>query len=605
MKHQRPSLPLHDLTNNPAQQGGGVLLIVLLLLSLGGLNWLLQRPATQALAQARERHTDLALAAAKEALLGYAAAYPEQHRKGAGTGRAAYVPGHLPCPDTGSPLNEAASHEGTEAGSCGSKGVSVIGHFPWRSLGIPPPRDGSGECLWYAVSGNYKANPKADLLNPDTPGQFQILGADGLILAGATAEEQPVAVLIAPGPPLAGQQRQHKDNEHSECRLDYDASQFLEAVLGSNKQLPDPNADATSKFVMLPASASFNDRLLWINRQELYPQRIARRPDFARAAFDPDFTLPPAAASETAANAPPALTQRVAYCLAHFANHPDAGRLPWAAPLALSGTAALAFMNEKFADEAHRLAGRPPFSIGHTQLKLQTRFGTLASCPAQDRHHSACRLLRSDNCAAFLPVAGFPTPADGASHVNSPHGWWDKWKERLFYVVAPGFAPGAPDWSGDCALQPEQCLHVLGQPYAAVLIHAGAALPGQVRTQLGDRLDLANYLEGSTAALLQTGGTQVKPAGNDQFACIQAPSPDDTRFRVIPNCGRQDCQQAAQTFITQLHATWPPADPGAALATLQACPCLGAAQILLSQACTPTNQQASCRYAREELQRCA
>ncbi|MDR0233765.1 MAG: hypothetical protein LBI31_03040, partial [Zoogloeaceae bacterium] len=195
------------------KQSGAVLLLMLLLLTLGALAWSLSAEPPR-----RDLGTAETLATAKEVLLGYAAFYPDarDNRKG-------FVPGHLPCPD----MDESLGYEGVESGNCGIKGISALGHFPWRSLGVPPPRDSEAECLWYLVSGNHKAEPKADLLYPDTAGLIEIVSVDGKT---AIAKEV-VAVLFAPGKPLPGQARQHRtsaDGKESECRRDYDASRYLE-----------------------------------------------------------------------------------------------------------------------------------------------------------------------------------------------------------------------------------------------------------------------------------------------------------------------------------------------------------------------------------------
>lgn len=50
----------------------------------------------------------------------------------------------LPCPD-------GAGTEGIAASSCPA---IAQGWLPWKSLGLPPLRDGSGTCLWYERQGS-------------------------------------------------------------------------------------------------------------------------------------------------------------------------------------------------------------------------------------------------------------------------------------------------------------------------------------------------------------------------------------------------------------------------------------------------------------------
>ncbi len=579
------------------RQSGAALLILLLALTLGGLTWLLRQPATHAAAfPARDKATDRALAQAKEALLGYAAAYPEYQPKGSPP-RPAFVPGHLPCPDTGSALG----HEGSEAGTCGAKGVTVIGHFPWRSLGVPPPRDGSGECLWYAVSGQYKSNPKADLLNPDIPGQFQILDQDGTrIIAGATPQDRPVAVLFAPGPPLPGQNRQH---EGGECRLDYDARQFLDVLQGIDNSTPDPTPEGLTRLIAGTPGPFFNDRMVWISREELFERRVARRPVPQRALFDTNYAP---------AGPVPALTQRVASCLARFGDSNGWKRLPWAAPLNPGGSAPDVFRNDRLADQTGLAAGRPPFSVGRSQQLRGATLASLGGCPAGNPTHSACRLLRTDNCPELLPVAGFPTPTDSPASVNSADGWWDKWKDHLFYLVAPGFTPAALP-AADCETDPSQCLRINGQAYAAVLIHAGPPLAGQVRDSNGDRINPANYLEGLNLAAIQGGSLQLELAGNDQLVCLQGPSASSPGFKLVPNCGNLNCNQEAGKLLARVDGHRNLCDSSGSVLTacqearaqLSGCACQGAATRFISQPCLGSLNPPACQAAIQSLKSCS
>lgn len=579
------------------RQHGAALLILLLTLTLGGLAWLLRQPNLQSASfPARDKATDRALAQAKEALLGYAAAYPEYKRKG-NPARPVFVPGHLPCPDTGSALG----FEGSEAGTCGAKGVTVIGHFPWRSLGVPPPRDGSGECLWYAVSGQYKANPKADLLNPDSPGQFQILGPDGSrIIAGATPEDRPVAVLIAPGPALPGQSRQHQGGE---CRLDYDARQFLDVLQGIDNSTPNPEPEGITRMIAGTPGPFFNDRLVWISRAELFERRIARRQQPQRALFDSAYDP---------ASSVPALTQRIASCLARFGASNPWNRLPWAAPLDPGGSPPDVFRNDRIADQSGLTAGRPPFSVGRSQAVLSATLASLGACPVGNPTHSACRLLRTDNCPELLPVAGFPTASDTPASVNSADGWWDKWKEHLFYRVAPGFAPAAQP-AADCDSTPDACLRVSGRAYAAVLIYAGAALPGQKRNHDGDRIDPANYLEGENLAALRGDSQVFAASGNDQLACIAGPTAASPGFKLVPNCGNLHCQEGADKLLARVdgqqnlcHSEGKLlAACTAALAGLSGCACQGAAARFLAPPCLVSLNAPTCQAAIQSLKSCS
>lgn len=172
---------------------------MLLLFVLGGVVLFSRNVGGQLASASHARSNAATLAEAREALLGYIVTRDATH-----PGKY----GFLPCPDidaTGSTA-EGEAHET----NCGARYRNMLGRFPWRTLGMAPGRGKSGECLWYAVSGAWKAAAanEPELLNTDSSGQFRVLAADGsTLIAGATAGERPVAVIIAPGPPIAGQTR--------------------------------------------------------------------------------------------------------------------------------------------------------------------------------------------------------------------------------------------------------------------------------------------------------------------------------------------------------------------------------------------------------------
>jgi hypothetical protein len=443
-----------------------------------------------------------ALGEAQAALLGYAAAFPELKRQ---SGRRVFVPGHLPCPDIrGQGAN--LGHDGVEGGACGKLGASALGYFPWRTLGLPAPRDAAGECLWYLVSGSHKANPKAALLNPDTEGLIDIYDAKGRLLARGA-----LAVLFAPGAPLPGQARE--DSPGAFCRQDHDPAQFLESLPNGIA----PPFERTA--VRLPAAGS--DQAAWLGRDALW-RTAKRRPGFAAAPFDAGWASRPAADAE----ASPGVAQRLAACLMRFAAANGQGRLPWAAPLAVKADAKHeAFHAFRQADKKDELSGRPPFSVGYSQQALGADLGELPQCTRKDYANAACRLLRIDACPEFRPAAGNVREAGDRANKESPDGWWDKWKDRFFYVVAPGFAPGGQGpaaTAADCQPGNGQCLWLGKQPCAAAVIYAGDALTGQRRGTLAEKQEAANYLEGENLNAVLGQGLVLGSgeAGNDRIVCI-------------------------------------------------------------------------------------
>lgn len=175
------------------RERGMVLPALLVLAALGAAGWLLSQQTSAATRQLRQdMQTAQALAVAREALIGFAVTYRNREHPTADFG-------YLPCPD----LDGDGSSE-----TCGAKDQASVGRLPYLTLNLPDLRDGAGECLWYAVGGGIKNNPKPDILNWDSSGRFRLHDATGTVVhlpgdpAGLAA-----AVVIAAGPALPGQER--------------------------------------------------------------------------------------------------------------------------------------------------------------------------------------------------------------------------------------------------------------------------------------------------------------------------------------------------------------------------------------------------------------
>lgn len=258
-----------------SQQGYALLVFVAILLAA---MCTLAVKAMEHAQPARNRITAAALAEAKEALIGYAGSYKETHLH-----VPFYMNGYLPNPDMG-PGN---SLEGITSGSFSGNGTdrSVIGKLPWKTLKIPPLRDGQNECLWYIVSGRFKNNPPTDALNWDTQGQINVLDANGNRIASNL-----VALLVAVGPALDGQNRTLIDASHSQCGGNYDARNYLDAYNVTDALLGEVNyfsgtsnnsragGDNNKNFI-LASSAHYNDQMAFITVQDLF-RSIVHRSDF-------------------------------------------------------------------------------------------------------------------------------------------------------------------------------------------------------------------------------------------------------------------------------------------------------------------------------------
>lgn len=233
-----------------------------------------------------EKRTTESLAKAKEALISYAVTYGEyltttnEPKSG--------MLGFLPCP-----VNSSSTNEGVTSGSCGNQYQSNLGRLPWKTLGIEPLKDASGNCLWYAVSSEYKSIGRIDrdelinfsglarseMLNEDSNGSFEVFDEGAVKIIGNTASERPVAIIIAPGGPVAGQNRTFDNTTH--CGGDYTANRFLELFNGIDNSSITTSDDFIDDFITssLTTANNFNDRVTVISQSEIFDE-IKRQSDF-------------------------------------------------------------------------------------------------------------------------------------------------------------------------------------------------------------------------------------------------------------------------------------------------------------------------------------
>jgi len=184
----------------PAHADGerGIVLIgLLVMLTTAGTYLLLTSLNAELATGRRSQHGEVdehaRLAAARAALMAYAVSYPERNFSPKG-------PGRFPCP--------SLDIDGTPATNCGVTNPTT-GRLPFmeleprgpsEDLSVPrtaPFRDGVGEPLWYAVADSHRYTlPRIDSDTGDTTDDLSLDGRDDI-----------VAMVIAPGPPLAGQDR--------------------------------------------------------------------------------------------------------------------------------------------------------------------------------------------------------------------------------------------------------------------------------------------------------------------------------------------------------------------------------------------------------------
>ena len=474
--------------------------------------------STASMAQERAQKTSIALAQAKEALIAYAVTFADDPGH---TGNP--VPGFLPCPE----LAGTPGSEGVEASGCGSgtsRFISQIGRLPWRSLGLEAIKDGSGECLWYAVSGSYKNSPTSvittstatsSMMNWDTNGQFAVMAANGTTyLAGAAADNRAVAVIFAPGEAVSGQNRTPDANART-CGGNYSATAYLDQITAGgtsfNNGAVSAIANAITTFIAGDHSNTFNDRLVYITRADIW-SAIKKRSDFQ--------------------NNLRALTRRAAECIAMYGTENNAGpsdkRLPWAGNPSITNYA----VNSRFRDVSGNLSGRLPYRVS-------------VSVPATSSNSVA---------TPFYLLSNASQCAYGLSPVNE-QVWYDNWKEHLFYAIANNFRPTAAPGAG-CGT----CLTINGTgSYAAVVIFAGEKLSGQSRNINAEKALITNYLEGRNASNHPNAG-----GNSDYEAALSSGAFNDIVFGLDANLRIRCLSSTSNTMVLAPIADPSPLSPPAA-----------------------------------------
>ncbi|MEN9658849.1 MAG: hypothetical protein RL571_2314 [Pseudomonadota bacterium] len=250
-------------------QRGAIALMLLMVLGLGIATAVLSRFSAHRFAILREQQTQQVLAEAKKIVL--AEAIAKRFNTVPIT-----RPGEFFCPDLNIPGEAAYGQSGLNGAAC-LGAAARIGRFPWRSYQSAELRDSSGEPLWMAVVDGFQERRNVPL-NSDTAPQvpnpwFQAAARNGTQALSDVADPV-VVVIMAPGAVLAGQNRnsaaqQRNPNNYLECnRLTLGGACLaapnnyanFNATLG--RYLDGPRLDANG-------NPTLNDRLVTIRRSEL------------------------------------------------------------------------------------------------------------------------------------------------------------------------------------------------------------------------------------------------------------------------------------------------------------------------------------------------
>jgi hypothetical protein len=417
---------------NQSTQRGAALMIMLVILIVGASTLLVSSLNNTTLRTERDQITTDALAKAKEALISYAVSVQISSSSPKRLG-------DLPCPDN-YPLSD--TNEGTSSSPC-----VAVGRLPWKTLGIGDLKDSGGERLWYAVSSNFKNNPRIGTLNSDTPGTITVRNSSGNIINnGCISYSLPncpmpgtfdaafgtgaVAVIFSPGNILLRQDGslQNRSTTNYNTTSNYldiatingvteDNSNFTELV-STNGFINGPIIDTYQKLIV-------NDQITIITQSNIM-QVVQKR-----------------------------VAAEVKQCLDDYALNNNA-RYPWAAPITDISS---------YDDTLDQQFGRIPDKLDATKSSSS----------------SSMNNKWSGNCNTHSN--------------NTPSSWWQDWRELVFYALSDTYKPGPSIPASNCI----SCLTVSNDSSIAnkkfIVIVAGKKLAGQARASNTEKIALSNYLE--------------------------------------------------------------------------------------------------------------
>ena len=238
-----------------ARREQGIALLALLALIMLSATWYFVTALNVASSNvdiSRRQNSSNALAEAKQALLGYAAAQAATDT----------YPGRLPCPEAASNYGDPVN-EGIASGFCT---LPAVGRLPWRTLGLSKLTDGYGEPLWYVVSPGFAlpSSMASVSINSNTAAEITLDGA------AAAA----VALIIAPGAPMNVQSATDcTARVQSRAASPPDLRDYLECENASTEAAPGPYRFATNApFVVVNGKSvpNFNDQVTAITHAELW-----------------------------------------------------------------------------------------------------------------------------------------------------------------------------------------------------------------------------------------------------------------------------------------------------------------------------------------------
>ena len=511
-------------------QNGATLIVMLVIMILGVSAILFGSLSGATLSISRDKVTANALAQAKDALIARAVTDTS-------------LPGSLPCPDI----------NGVGSAQTGSDCAQYIGLLPWKTLGLPDLRDGSGAPLWYALSRNFRKDSANNHINSDSTAT--------LTITGNTSASNLVAIVFAPGPNISGQSRSSTQTANcpttnSTLAENLCASNYLE---GSNAN-PSPKAAPNTAYTLTDPSDVFNDHAIYISSADILPKVEKRIGREIKQCLD-DYAVTSANKYPWAAPISPVGYVTTTNTL--FGRIPDQPAIVTSSPVnnsnnpnlmsALSAlqTAETACQSSDSSTNKNNLANAgqalldalanlstPPFTS--TFISNATNAANAASnsgmCQYIELGHPNNNAVQTNLNAANTELSSititvsedssmlstWPTTCILSSPVAS---YWNDWKTMVFYRISN---PYRPNGTLNCGTS---CLSVIGNgnpnqgsgSYRATVIVAGKNLAQTARNPN----IIANYLEGlntsgAGTATFETWQLQDQQTHgvNDAVSCI-------------------------------------------------------------------------------------
>lgn len=406
-----------------------------------------------------------------------------------GYGAINYGDGRLPLPDMG---YEAPAHvEGAVAANPTglTANAVVFGRLPWRSLGVTPPRDEAGECLWYAVGGASKGSPvyllpdtasaidpsAPPLVNWDTLGEFELFASDGaghLLAADSNPHNnRPLALIFAAGAPLPGQDRSASSNPLESvvtCGGNYNVGNYLDTLSPDTGLAGRSNAPLTG----IPAPGRATDYSNDANRAiTYYNHSLAQAANHgSKSAFlQPVGTL-------SDGQQVTVLNDR-------------------ALPLTADALFRRLVQQQSFRDGMNSRLLDPLVTCLQDKLVPTLGLAALAGSPA--RHGGKLPSLTAYECPKLVDADPLKSAAQRTQATRENLTLVQRWTDNLWYVACDGSA---------------KCLAQGAVQCDGALILAGMRNGGQRRSSTTEKADPAQYLEADVLALLTTGTASPLPS---------------------------------------------------------------------------------------------